>query len=61
MARGVEGKLALWEALQRAHGEDPRLGEIRLDELTARVRSQRERLERERLDTARRAFTTGSS
>lgn len=50
LSLGVEGKLALWTALQRALGDDPRLQGIEFDALIARARSQRRRIERQRLD-----------
>ena len=52
MSLGVEGKLALWKALQRTYGDDPRLRGVDLDELIARARSQRRRLERLRMGAA---------
>jgi hypothetical protein len=52
LSLGVEGKLALWAALQRAYGDDPRLQGIDLDALSDRARSQRRRIERQRLDAA---------
>ncbi len=48
LSLGVEGKLAMWQALRRTHGEDPRLRGVDLDELIERGRSQRRRLERQR-------------
>lgn len=45
LALGVEGKLALWEALRVAHGDDPPLREAGLLGLTERARDQRRRLE----------------
>ena len=56
MSLGVEGKLGMWEALQRTHDGDPRLGPISLERLVERPRAQREQLERERLRVAERAF-----
>jgi hypothetical protein len=52
LSLGVEGKLALWEALHRAYGDDARLRGVDLDALSARARSQRERIEQQRLDAA---------
>ena len=52
LSLGVEGKLALWEALQRAYGDDSRLRGVDLDALSARARSQRRRIEQQRLDAA---------
>lgn len=53
---GVEGKLALWQALRRRFGEDPRLRGVDLDELIDRARSQRRRLERQRQRAAEEAL-----
>ena len=50
LSLGVEGKLALWTALQRALGDDARLRGIEFDALISRARSQRRRIERQRLD-----------
>jgi hypothetical protein len=58
LALGVEGKLALWQALQHAFGADPRLDGIDLGELIARARSQRRRLERLRARAAADAFVS---
>jgi hypothetical protein len=52
LALGVEGKLALWQALRHTHGSDPRLDGIDLDELIARARAQRRQLERLRMAAA---------
>lgn len=52
LSLGVEGKLALWAALHRAYGDDPRLQSIDLDALSDRARSQRRRIEQQRLDAA---------
>jgi hypothetical protein len=52
LSLGVEGKLALWVALHRAYGDDPRLRGIDLDALSDRARSQRRRIEQQRLDAA---------
>jgi hypothetical protein len=48
LALGVEGKLALWQALRRACGHDPRLEDVDLPALIDRARSQRRTLERHR-------------
>jgi hypothetical protein len=58
LALGVEGKLALWQALSRTHGSDPRLDGVDLAELIARARSQRRRLERLRMAAADEAFVS---
>jgi hypothetical protein len=48
LSLGVEGKLALWQALRRTHGDDRRLRGVDFEELIKRARSQRQRLERQR-------------
>jgi hypothetical protein len=53
---GVTGKLGLWQALRRTHGDDPRLSGVDLQALAARARSQRRRLERLRTLAAREAL-----
>ncbi len=57
LSLGVEGKLALWQALRRTHGADPRLGGIDFEELIERARSQRRRFERQRRRAAEEALT----
>jgi hypothetical protein len=52
LSLGVEGKLALWKALDRTLGSDPRLQDVDFDELVERARSQRRRLERQRARAA---------
>jgi hypothetical protein len=56
LSLGVEGKVALWQALQRTHGGDPRLRDVDFDELIRRARSQRQRLERRRRRAAEEAL-----
>src|SRR4051812_1276132 len=56
LSLGVEGKLAMWEALRRTYAGDPRLGPIDLDALIERASSQRARLEQERMSAADAAF-----
>jgi hypothetical protein len=58
LALGVEGKLALWQALRHTHDADPRLDDVDLDDLIARARSQRRRLERLRMRAADAAFVS---
>ena len=53
---GVDGKLALWEALLAVAPDHPQLDEQDLVRLAARARDQRERIEDVRLAAARRAF-----
>jgi hypothetical protein len=60
LALGVEGKLALWQALRRALSGDPRLQGVDLDELIARARAQRRLLERLRMQAADDAFVSRS-
>jgi hypothetical protein len=48
LALGVEGKLALWQALQHIYADDERLHGIDLDILIKRARAQRRRLEHQR-------------
>ena len=60
LSLGVEGKLALWQALRHTLGEDPRLREVDLEALIARARSQRRRLERLRMRAAEGALVSGS-
>ncbi|MGI8805669.1 MAG: hypothetical protein ACR2IN_08290 [Thermoleophilaceae bacterium] len=57
LSLGVEGKMALWQALRRTHGADPRLGGIDFEELIERARSQRRRFERQRRRAAEEALT----
>ncbi|HEX5617579.1 MAG TPA: hypothetical protein VFX51_04130 [Solirubrobacteraceae bacterium] len=56
LSLGVEGKLALWNALAHAYGDDPRLQGVDLAALSDRARSQRRRIEQQRLDAAREAL-----
>jgi len=50
LSLGVEGKLALWQAL--GHALDHGIPEAELETLIKRARSQRRRLERQRLEAA---------
>jgi hypothetical protein len=56
LSLGVEGKLAMWEALRRTQAGDPRLGPIDFDALIERASSQRARLEQQRMSAAEAAF-----
>ncbi|MEA2229044.1 MAG: hypothetical protein QOH46_3600 [Solirubrobacteraceae bacterium] len=56
LALGVEGKGALWRALERTVGGDPLLAGVDLEELLARADRQREDLERLRVSAADEAF-----
>lgn len=53
---GIEGKLALWEALAELSTIDHRLERSELDALAARARSQGEELEKFRLEAAKEAL-----
>jgi hypothetical protein len=53
---GVEGKRALWRALERIAGEDARLTGVDLAALARRAEAQRRLIERERLRAAEIAF-----
>ena len=53
---GVEGKLALWRALEETRAPDSRLKGVDLPELQRRAERQREDLETMRLGAAREAF-----
>jgi hypothetical protein len=59
LALGVEGKLAMWQALQRAL--DQGIPEAGFDTLINRARSQRRRLERQRLAAAAEALGSQTS
>jgi hypothetical protein len=56
LALGIEGKLALWEALRAVAPGYPQLVESDLARLADRAREQRARMEEVRLAAARRAF-----
>jgi hypothetical protein len=56
LAMGVDGKLALWEALMAVAPAHPQLGEFDLAGLAVRAREQRERVEEIRLAAARQSF-----
>lgn len=60
LALGVEGKLALWEALLAVASAYPQLVEDDLVRLAGRARDQRGRIEAIRLAAARRSFTSSS-
>jgi hypothetical protein len=53
---GVEGKRALWRALERIAADDARLTGVDLRELARRAEAQRRLIERERLRAAELAF-----
>ena len=56
LAMGIDGKLALWEALMAVVPAHPRLAEFDLTGLARRAREQRGRVEEIRLAAVRRAF-----
>lgn len=55
---GVQGKLALWNALHAVRETDNRLDRLNLDELISRAITQHEQLEDVRLQLARSVFAT---
>jgi hypothetical protein len=57
LAVGVDGKLALWQALAVAADETPSLRMLDYEVLTERAEDQRCRIEELRLEAARRALT----
>jgi hypothetical protein len=66
LAMGIDGKLALWNALRAVASAYPMFDRASLERLAARARDQRERIEPVRCAAARRAFgvsvrPTGSS
>lgn len=58
LSLGIEGKLAMWQALKGIDGLDAELGRADFDRLIFRARQQREALEPYRLESAAGAFTT---
>jgi hypothetical protein len=56
LALGVEGKRALWRALERVAGDDARLTGIDLEALVRRAEGQRRLVERQRIRAAEIAF-----
>jgi hypothetical protein len=56
IALGLEGKLALWHALEACAADVPEISEVDYARLIARGREQRDALEPARLDAARAAF-----
>lgn len=57
LSLGIEGKRALWTALQRLQPEDARLSNFDFNELERRATAQRRTVERYRKQTAVGAFT----
>ena len=56
LALALEGKLALWHALEACAPDVPEIAEVDYARLIARGREQRDALEPVRLDAARAAF-----
>jgi hypothetical protein len=57
LSLGIEGKLAMWQALRGIPRLDAELGAADYDRLIARARQQRETLEPHRLEAATKAFS----
>jgi hypothetical protein len=57
LSLGIEGKLAMWQALKGIPGLDAELGAADYDRLIGRARQQRETLEPHRLGAATEAFS----
>jgi hypothetical protein len=57
LSLGIEGKLAMWQALKGIDGLDAELGRADFDRLIFRARQQRQALEPYRLEAAAEAFT----
>ena len=53
LAVGIQGKLALWRALEVASCGDPRLDHLNFDHLARRAESQHSQMEERRLEAAR--------
>ncbi len=53
LALGVRGKLGMWQALDVASDDDPRLSGCDFNELTARAEAQCQRLEQRRIQIAK--------
>lgn len=60
LALGIDGKIALWEALRTVAPACPPLAGIDLVRLADRARDQRDRIETVRLDAARRSFVASA-
>lgn len=56
ISMGIQGKVMLWQALERAVGDDSRLREVAFTELIARGRGQFEEVQSHRLEVAERAL-----
>ncbi len=55
---GIQGKHALWRALNVVAADDPRLGEFNFDHLASRTEQQPAAVEEQRLSTAASALTS---
>jgi hypothetical protein len=53
---GIEGKRALWHALEAVASEAPTLRKVNFDQLHERAETQRKRVEALRIEAAREAF-----
>ena len=58
LALGIQGKLALWQALEIIAGADARLSGLDFDQLAARAAQQHSQAEELRLQSARDAFAS---
>jgi hypothetical protein len=61
LALGIEGKRALWRALEAVAPEIPALNKVDFGRLEQRANDQRERLEVRRIEAARGALIPGKS
>lgn len=60
LALGIQGKLALWNALSAISNDDARLRDVDFERLKERAHSQHARVEERRLALARRMVTDSS-
>jgi hypothetical protein len=60
LALGIEGKRALWRALDAVASEAPTLQTVDFDRLNQRAEAQRQRVEGVRIQAAREAFTASA-
>jgi hypothetical protein len=56
LALGIEGKRALWRALDAVASDTPTLQDVDFDRLNQRAEAQRKRVEAVRIEAAREAF-----
>ena len=61
LSLGIEGKLALWKALEASAVSEPRLATLDFAHHIARTRNQRERAEAVRLEAAQVAFRSDAT